>query len=538
MREAFLDALPPDVPGPDPGALGLPLRRSRGAAGVRRADGAPARAGDGRVLPQHGGGPAIDVARGARAVPRHARRAERDDRASRAGRALRLRRVHAAVRRPVPRQPEDARRAARADGGADGRDVAAARLDVAGAARRAPGAGGAGHAGHGPRVRGRPARREPRLDVPRDAVGRPDARREATSRCRCRRRWTRWSACTTIEELDRSLRGDYAGASHRGRRRGDAASHARRGGRPRPAPAEGDRARAGARRPRVERWGAGSRSRRRALGSSGSGRSCACSRSSGATARARTRRGTRAASSEPTGATRPWRFGDAGQIAVQRTVFNAVLRGRSRRAACGSTPDDFELVEAEQRTETATALLLDLSFSMPLRGHFVHAKRMALALHALIEGRYPHDTLYMIGFSDYARQMEPDGPDRGRLGAHVRDEHAARVPPRRPAARAASEGDAAGDHGHRRGADGAPRGRRADLLVAADPGDDAAHPRRGHAARQGGRHAERLHARGVAGAGPVHGAAGRADARADLPDGRRREIGEFVVRDYVTRRER
>jgi len=32
---------------------------------------------------------------------------------------------------------------------------------------------------------------------------------------------------------------------------------------------------------------------------------------------------------------------------------------------------------------------------------------MALALHALIEGRYPHDTLYLIGFSDYARRMEP-----------------------------------------------------------------------------------------------------------------------------------
>jgi uncharacterized protein with von Willebrand factor type A (vWA) domain len=109
---------------------------------------------------------------------------------------------------------------------------------------------------------------------------------------------------------------------------------------------------------------------------------------------------------EPTGGTRPWRFGDAGQIAVQRTVFNAVVRegpGRAPRVV----PDDFELVEAEQRTETATALLLDLSFSMPLRGHFVHAKRMALALHALIEGRYPHDTLYLIGFSDYARRMEP-----------------------------------------------------------------------------------------------------------------------------------
>jgi uncharacterized protein with von Willebrand factor type A (vWA) domain len=112
---------------------------------------------------------------------------------------------------------------------------------------------------------------------------------------------------------------------------------------------------------------------------------------------------------EPTGATRPWRFGDTGQIAVQRSVFNAVVRGAGTPdAGVRLVPDDFELIEAEQRTETATALLLDLSFSMPLRGHWVHAKKMALALHALIEGRYPHDTLYMIGFSDYARRMEPE----------------------------------------------------------------------------------------------------------------------------------
>ncbi len=110
---------------------------------------------------------------------------------------------------------------------------------------------------------------------------------------------------------------------------------------------------------------------------------------------------------EPTGATRPWRFGDTGQIAVQRTVFNAVVRSEPGQPV-RLQPDDFELVEAEQRTETATALLLDLSFCMPLRGHFIHAKKMALALHALIEGRYPHDTLYLIGFSDYARQLQPE----------------------------------------------------------------------------------------------------------------------------------
>ncbi|MGH2573501.1 MAG: vWA domain-containing protein [Actinomycetota bacterium] len=110
---------------------------------------------------------------------------------------------------------------------------------------------------------------------------------------------------------------------------------------------------------------------------------------------------------EPTGGTRPWRFGDSAQIAVQKTVFNAVLRGGpSGRPRL--RPEDFELVEGEKRTEAATALLLDLSFSMPLRGHWVPAKKMALALHALIEGRYPNDRLYLIGFSDYARQIRPE----------------------------------------------------------------------------------------------------------------------------------
>lgn len=109
---------------------------------------------------------------------------------------------------------------------------------------------------------------------------------------------------------------------------------------------------------------------------------------------------------EPTGATRPWVFGDDEPLSVERTVYNAVLRagpGRSVRLA----PADFEVIETESRPRTATALLLDLSFSMPLRGHWLPAKRMALALHALIQGKYPQDSLYIIGFSDYARRLEP-----------------------------------------------------------------------------------------------------------------------------------
>ncbi|MEW6060234.1 MAG: VWA domain-containing protein [Actinomycetota bacterium] len=108
---------------------------------------------------------------------------------------------------------------------------------------------------------------------------------------------------------------------------------------------------------------------------------------------------------EPTGATRPWQFGDSGQFAVQRTVFNAVLRGGPGHEV-RLTPDDFELLEAEHRTQAATALLVDLSSSMAMRGHFGDAMKMALALHALIAGHHPNDRLYIIGFSNYARQIK------------------------------------------------------------------------------------------------------------------------------------
>jgi len=109
---------------------------------------------------------------------------------------------------------------------------------------------------------------------------------------------------------------------------------------------------------------------------------------------------------ELTGQMRPWVFGDDDQISVERTVYNAVVRTGPGRALTLS-PDDFEVKETESRPRTSTALLLDLSFSMPLNGHWVPAKKTALALHALIEGKYPDDTLHLIGFSDYARMLTP-----------------------------------------------------------------------------------------------------------------------------------
>ena len=47
-----------------------------------------------------------------------------------------------------------------------------------------------------------------------------------------------------------------------------------------------------------------------------------------------------------------------------------------------------------------------MSRSMLLRGCFVAAKKVALALDMLIRTRYPHDELRIVGFAYYAREIQ------------------------------------------------------------------------------------------------------------------------------------
>jgi len=114
---------------------------------------------------------------------------------------------------------------------------------------------------------------------------------------------------------------------------------------------------------------------------------------------------------ELTGSTRPLRFGDPFRLDVPRTLYNAITRnaglGATPQRALRLAPDDFELAEAEKRVRAATVLLLDMSFSMPLRGNWVPAKRVALALHSLVSSKFPEDRFYIVGFSDYARRLQP-----------------------------------------------------------------------------------------------------------------------------------
>jgi uncharacterized protein with von Willebrand factor type A (vWA) domain len=114
---------------------------------------------------------------------------------------------------------------------------------------------------------------------------------------------------------------------------------------------------------------------------------------------------------EPTGSTRPWVFGDEQSIDAAATVRNALLRGAgtpaAERPAGGVRLDvtDFEVGETERKATAAVCLLVDLSYSMELRGTWGAAKQTALALHALVRSQYPQDAIQVIGFSNYAREL-------------------------------------------------------------------------------------------------------------------------------------
>ncbi|MFI6296114.1 VWA domain-containing protein [Nonomuraea sp. NPDC050790] len=113
---------------------------------------------------------------------------------------------------------------------------------------------------------------------------------------------------------------------------------------------------------------------------------------------------------ELTGSSRPWHFGDEQPIDVVRTLVNGI-RHRSGRTPSGGlrlSVDDFEVAETERRTAAAVCLLVDLSYSMALRGTWAAAKQTALALQALVASKFPQDAVQIIGFSNYARVLQPD----------------------------------------------------------------------------------------------------------------------------------
>ncbi|MBV8300569.1 MAG: VWA domain-containing protein, partial [Candidatus Dormibacteraeota bacterium] len=112
--------------------------------------------------------------------------------------------------------------------------------------------------------------------------------------------------------------------------------------------------------------------------------------------------------------TKPYEFGDVFDLDVKETLMNAIQRKTKGEWVPPSSnplprlsPQDFAIHRSDALTRSATVLMLDMSRSMPLRGYFYAAKKMALALDSLIRTSYPRDTLHIIGFSDLAREIPP-----------------------------------------------------------------------------------------------------------------------------------
>ena len=110
--------------------------------------------------------------------------------------------------------------------------------------------------------------------------------------------------------------------------------------------------------------------------------------------------------------TKPYEFGDPFHLDLRGTLFNALGRSENARSARSGRgvrlqPTDFEVYRTEQMTRTATVLLVDMSRSMLLRGCFIAAKKVAVALDTLIRTQYPRDHLSVIGFAYYAREIRP-----------------------------------------------------------------------------------------------------------------------------------
>jgi uncharacterized protein with von Willebrand factor type A (vWA) domain len=112
----------------------------------------------------------------------------------------------------------------------------------------------------------------------------------------------------------------------------------------------------------------------------------------------------RGAGGDQTDESKPYEFGDPFLLDLKETVMRALAR-RGPGTPVRLVPDDFAVIRTEQRTQAATVVMLDMSRSMLNNGYFLPAKKVALALSALIRSQFPRDALYIVGFSLYAREF-------------------------------------------------------------------------------------------------------------------------------------
>lgn len=105
--------------------------------------------------------------------------------------------------------------------------------------------------------------------------------------------------------------------------------------------------------------------------------------------------------------TKKYEYGDSMHVHVGETLFNA-LEKRKKGSPLAIAPDDFSVHRVEFSTTSDTVLLIDVSYSMLMNDALHAGKKVALALHRLIETKYPQDTLHLVAFRSNAKLIKAE----------------------------------------------------------------------------------------------------------------------------------
>jgi len=114
--------------------------------------------------------------------------------------------------------------------------------------------------------------------------------------------------------------------------------------------------------------------------------------------------------------TKAYEFGDpVSELDIHATLGNALKRQGTQSEPPGSAPNargriqfsekDFELHLHEGVTSCSTVVLLDMSGSMMRYGRFLSAKKVAMAMQALVRQSFPQDSIDFVGFYSGAAKI-------------------------------------------------------------------------------------------------------------------------------------
>jgi len=103
--------------------------------------------------------------------------------------------------------------------------------------------------------------------------------------------------------------------------------------------------------------------------------------------------------------TRPYEYGDSlAHLDVPGSMINALMRGGAALPIEMKT-EDMEVSDTHGVAKSSIVVMIDMSGSMSRFGRFYNAKKMALALDAMIRSHYPEDSISFIGFATFARRL-------------------------------------------------------------------------------------------------------------------------------------